>query len=359
MARAKARSWIKLVAGLVVGAAVPPLFTTVVPFAVSGSVLLAAPLPDRPLPVHEALNNAIACHRRGDYEAAEELFKYVDQRKAELSDAEQQEAAHYWHENSVALAASRQGSRVLHLIDKAVTEGRVADANELLKTIQPSEPYLTAIDKAKYKELCAQLKGQPIELPRPIPVTPIQAGLVKPLPTGGVGFDTNTPPRNTGPAKDTLADGRAKLQQARAELTKANLVLAENLVRETERMGVAFPPAEDTPAKVLQDISKARGDAKTMLLAARAAMGRQEFDAAEKYAKQSEAVAGVLTFPLWADNPSKVLKELKEMKEAQGTAAKTPPPPVTPTQQPTPPVARSYAHADDDTADREHPDDQQ
>ena len=46
-------------------------------------------------------------------------------------------------------------------------------------------------------------------------------------------------------------------------------------------------------------------------------MGRQEFDAAEKYAKQSEAIAGTLTFMFGSDSPAKALKELKELKEAQ------------------------------------------
>ena len=189
MARANAGNWIKLVAGVVVGAAAVPLSMNVLPVAVSGSALLAAPLPGRSLPVHEALTNAIECHRRGEYEAAAELFKSIEQRQDELNDSEKKEWYQFWHENVVALEARHEGDHQLRLIDKAILEGRIGDATDLLKKVLPYEQYLTPADKAKYREMYSRLMGKPMELPKPIPVpSPQQTGLMKPLATGRSGF---------------------------------------------------------------------------------------------------------------------------------------------------------------------------
>src|SRR5205085_2196752 len=79
-----------------------------------------------------------------------------------------------------------------------------------------------------------------------------------------------------------------------------------------------------------------RADAKTLFAAARAAQGRKDYAAAEKYAKASDAAAGTFTFPIWSDSPTKLLKEL-ETQKAKPTVAQAPKPETHPAKPETPP----------------------
>jgi type II secretory pathway component GspD/PulD (secretin) len=331
VARAKAGSWIKLVAGFVVGAAAQPLFTAVAPVAVSGAALLAAvPVPGRPSQAHEALNNAIGSHRRGEYEIAAVQFQEVLARQDDLTETEKQEFARFWEDNVRAIDARREGAQQLRLAERAILEGRLADANDPLKKVAACEQYLSPADRAKFKDVSARLRGRADaapQTPRPIPVTPTPLpGVVRP-PAAAAAAPAGKP---------DLPRARAALKQARAEFEQANLDAAEKQAKEAELMGVVFPPAEDTPAKLLKDIAAARTDAKTLLAAARAAQGRKDYAAAEKYAKQADAAAGTFTFPLWADSPSKLLKEL-EVQKAKPAVAQAPKPETPAAKPPAPP----------------------
>jgi type II secretory pathway component GspD/PulD (secretin) len=120
---------------------------------------------------------------------------------------------------------------------------------------------------------------------------------------------------------------QAKVQQARQQLAQGNFEVAEALAHDAERMAVPFTPSEDSPKKVLEDLGKARNDPKALLLASRAALAHKDYDRAESYARLSEKAASVWTFPVWGDNPSKVLKEVQAARAqavkpaAQGPAA--------------------------------------
>jgi type II secretory pathway component GspD/PulD (secretin) len=333
VARANARSWIKLVAGFAVGAAAQPLFTAVAPVAVAGA-LVAAPVPGRPSQAHEALNDAIESHRRGDYESAAALFQEVLNRQDDLTDTEKQEFARFWEENTRALAARREGARQIGLVERALLENRVGDARELLAKVAPCERYLTPTDKSKYGNLSARLtEGNPPQRPQPAAATPPAVATTVAQPP--------KPPAPAAPVKD-LAHARAALKQARVELEQHDLDRAEKLARDAELMGVVFPAAEDTPAKVLKEVAAARADAKTLLAAARAAQARKDYAAAEKYAKQSDAAAGTFTFALSTDSPSKLLKELEaqklEAQKAKPTVAQAPKPEAHPAKPERPPA---------------------
>src|SRR5262249_46743411 len=212
-------------------------------------------------------------------------FQEVLARRDDLTETEKQEFARFWDDNVHALDARREGAQQLRLAERAILEGRLADANDLLKKVAACEQYLSPADRAKLKDVSGRLRGPADAAPqtppptRPIPVT------ATPLP--GV---VRAPAAAPAPAaKPDLAHARAAPKQARAELEQANLDAAEKLAKEAELMGVVFPPAEDTPAKLLKDIAAARADAKTLLAAGRAAQGRKDYAAAEKYAKQADA----------------------------------------------------------------------
>jgi type II secretory pathway component GspD/PulD (secretin) len=117
---------------------------------------------------------------------------------------------------------------------------------------------------------------------------------------------------------------RAKLQQARAQIGQGDFDRAEQLAREAEALGPALNKGEDTPRKVLDDVARARTDAKGLLTAARAALARRQLDRAEQLAKMADKASSVWTFPVWADNPAKVLKDVQAAR-AQPPAPKTEP----------------------------------
>ncbi len=94
------------------------------------------------------------------------------------------------------------------------------------------------------------------------------------------------------------------------ELVQANLDAAEALAREVQQMRVTFGQREDSANRVLEDIDKARKDAKTMLQASRAALRRGELDRAEQYARSADRLASAWTFT-WGDSPSKALKDIQ------------------------------------------------
>ena len=111
------------------------------------------------------------------------------------------------------------------------------------------------------------------------------------------------------------SDGGAD-RSKRTLLNQPDIEHAEKLALEAESLAVVFPPDQDNALKVRKDALKAREDAKTMLTAARTALGRDDYDAAERYAKQSEKVAGPFTFSAVGngDSPAKARKELQALR---------------------------------------------
>ncbi len=115
---------------------------------------------------------------------------------------------------------------------------------------------------------------------------------------------------NPAAAQDTKG-ARAKLAAARTQLAQGNFDAAEALAREAAALNGKHLRNDDTPAKLLQDVAKAKTDPKALLQAARASLKRKEYDKAERYAKLADKHSGVFTFPVWSDSPSDVLKDVK------------------------------------------------
>jgi type II secretory pathway component GspD/PulD (secretin) len=265
--------------GLVVGAAAQPLGLWAAP-APGGEERVVAQLTGRASRGRAALNAAWDCWRRGDYDAAAAACQEADRRQDDLSPQERGDLARLRADVDFALKARHEGGELVQRAEQALHAGRAPEATELLKRVAANEQYLAPPDRLRFQKLNGQLKPGPVPTARP------DAAGSKPM-------------------------AQAKVQQARQQLAQGNFEVAEALAHDAERMGVPFIPSEDSPKKVLDDLAKARTDPKALLLAARAALARKDYERAESYARLSEKASSVWTFPVWADNPSKVLKEVQ------------------------------------------------
>jgi type II secretory pathway component GspD/PulD (secretin) len=286
VARATANTWYNLIAGLVVGAAVSPA-CALAGAGAADEPKLVAQLWGRSSRAHAAINSAIECQRRGDYEGAAPLFQEALARQEDLTPQEREELARFVRDNTQALQSRRDGAALVRQAKEALQQGRSADAANLVKKAAAMEQYLLAADKALYLQLSQQL-------------------------------------RLRGPATRTTrvspAQARTLVVQARAQFQQGNWEAAEAMAREAEQSGATFTPAEDSPRRILEDLEKAHKDRKALLIAARTALGRGDYDQAEVYAHEAEQInSSGMNMP-WSDSPAKVLKDIQAVRGQRPTA---------------------------------------
>jgi type II secretory pathway component GspD/PulD (secretin) len=287
VARAQKRNWIYLVAGLLVGAAAQPLAVLAGPdtglnFSPASSPRgkqVVAQLGGGGSRARMALNAAIEAERLGDLDKAAALYRDAQARANDLTPEERHELESRLAANALALQARQQAREKLDLAESALQNGQPADAAALIKKITAHELYLNSADKQRFHQLCQRMHGQSAALP----------------------------------AANASTLAHDKIRKARAELTAANLDAAETLAREADQLQVSLAPGQDSPRKILDDVEKARHDAKTLLQASRSALGRGELDGAEKYARSAEQLASPFTFMV-GDSPAKVLKEIQSAR---------------------------------------------
>jgi Flp pilus assembly secretin CpaC len=260
-----------------------------------------AQLPSRPADVHAALNSAIDYFRRGDFDLADVYFKRAQANFTELTVDEQQELTALQRLNAESLRKRREGVDQLRQAEKALQEARGAEAAALLRTIMTNQN-LAPEDRAKAQHLAEQLNAYPVA-----PAAP-----------------ANTTPANTGHNQNyihPLILARTKLQQARQLMAKANFDAAETLAREAEALKANYQYGEDTPRKVLDDLTRIQTDSKKLLMAARLAYQQGDLDKAEELAQSAERVASSYAFsPLWGDTPGKVLKDVQNSRNRLAAA---------------------------------------
>ncbi len=133
-----------------------------------------------------------------------------------------------------------------------------------------------------------------------------------------------SPAYRTTTTVDVREQSKTKLLQARAQFKELNFDAAEALAKEVARQNLSYRPDEDSPAKVLKDIAAARSDATILLHASRNALARKNFDQADKYARLADKSAGVFTFPMWGDTPSKALKDIANARKSAMASVKAP-----------------------------------
>jgi type II secretory pathway component GspD/PulD (secretin)/tetratricopeptide (TPR) repeat protein len=273
--------------------------------------------------VHVVLRSGADCYRKGDYELAATYLQQAKVGEANLGADEKRDLANWLSRNNTALDARRDGANQLKMAEEAARKGQMQDAAAWLKAAMSHAQFLTVADRLRMQQLADQ-------------VTP---GAPK---VGASGTVDSV----------AAANARTKLKLARQLMAKGNYDAAEAMAREADQMRMAYSVGEDTPARVLNDIVNARlkdgslnNDPKALLVAARAAMGRGEFDLAEKLAHQADkntSFFGSMTSSFHGDTPTKVLKEIQAArayansnKSAQPTQTAAA---VTPTRPQTAPV---------------------
>jgi type II secretory pathway component GspD/PulD (secretin) len=355
VARAKKVTWFNLVAGLVVGATANPFVGGALAYAAT-SDLVVAQVQSRAAHTHAALSKAIECQRQGDYEAADTLFKDVLTRLADLTPTELEEYKRFSQDNVTALAARQNARRYLGRAEMALVQGHNGQALEELKNASLNEQFMTAADKERLLDLSVRLKAP---LPTPTPTNPeaqpaapekSKAARDVKLPYGSSSAPVKDPVAVPRPAPahapEELDMVRALVKEARAQLGQGNFEACEAMLADAEGVPVTFAKGEDTPAKVREDLAKAKTDAKALLAAARSAFSRKDYNRAEQYAHLSEKASSLWYLTIAGDTPAKVLKDVQAARaqaagpkpevQPKAEVARTEVPKTVPAEKPAP-----------------------
>lgn len=296
MARATKVAWM----GMAMGLALTPmqlsaqqLGTATESLAVAGQKA-PAPAPT-PAQAHMAFRNAMDSYRKGDYDAAASWLAQAKAGEASLSVAERGELPTWENLNKKALDHRKAGIDQIRHAEEAMKLGRTQDAVAWLKAATPNHQYLADADKQKMKQLSDR----------------VMPGSLKQVAA-------------TAPKDNKLAEAKDKLAKARQLMAKGSYEAAETMAIQADSLKVVWPTGEDNPAKVRNDIVSARmkegslsTDPKALLVSARVAMGKGDFDTAERLAHQAEKHSSFMSSLTWyGDTPAKVLKEIQAGRAA-------------------------------------------
>lgn len=221
MARASKKAWLGMAMGVALGFTDPAAGQQPAPMEATPP---AATAPQRGRGQY-ALNTAIECYRRGEYDLATTWFQQAQGATTELNEAQRTDLTIWVQLNTSDAKSRRDGSELIRQASAAMKLGRTQEAATHLNAVLAHHKYLAVADRQQYQLMEGQLRA---------------AGNVLP------------------PAMATLAKARTQLQQARMMLAQGNVDGAESLVREVDRMGATFAPDEDTPRRVMEDVTKAR-----------------------------------------------------------------------------------------------------
>jgi type II secretory pathway component GspD/PulD (secretin)/tetratricopeptide (TPR) repeat protein len=297
VARVSKVAWMGVVAGLALEA---------------NAALAAAPMAEgESLPVNQApalspavrsaLSSGIDNYRRADYEKAEKYFRLAQSAQEDLTPEERQELVNLIKVNNAALKARREGAALVKQAEAAAQTGQIAEADKLLKTLATNQ-FLATADKIKAQQLSDQMHSD-------------RSGGSS---AGGLGGMESA---------GMLA--RSKLQQARQLIFKANYDAAEALAHEVVLMKVTFNGSEDSPMKVLNDISRIRGDTKKLLTSARVALNCGDLERAEHLANAAAKSSSSWSITqYWGDTPAKVLKDIQARRAQMEAITTVPVPPA-------------------------------
>ncbi len=279
MARAKAKKWLGVVAGLALPAAgvgmAEGLASVPAPAARGADTRVCQNLPRSR--ASTALNDGIDSYSKGDYEAAAEKFKQAQAGFNDLAPVQQEDLKQFSQLNDAALRHRTEAAELVRQAEKAEHDGRGLAAAELAQKalgIQHADP----ADKQKAQEIVAHVRGTP--------------------------------------AGATATVGKGKLDRARKLMAEGNLDAAEQLAREADRAGAGDGPGEESPKKLLEDIAHTRQDPVALLNLARTALARGDLDRAESLAHASKKAEPIYSVHLWGDSPSKVLDEVQAARAA-------------------------------------------
>src|SRR5262249_35476478 len=143
-------------------------------------------------------NGAIEGFRRGDYEAAANLFQQVALRYEELAPSQRVDYQNFLTLNQKALQSRREGQMQLQSADQALRAGKTQEATALLRAVSTNRS-LPPADRQWAQQLNQRLQ----------PAT-AAAAPAAPAAAGGTG------------GTSSLVIARGKLQQARSLMQKGN-----------------------------------------------------------------------------------------------------------------------------------------
>jgi len=275
--------------GVVVVTALAPIGVRAQVSAPTGSPGAADDSQARPSRVHVAFHSAIDSYRRGDYELAAIYFQQAQAGQEDLTPAERKEMTNWLQLNSTALQARREGANLLRQAEQAYRQGRAQDALKLVNQVSRNQQFLAGADKQRLQVLSEQMQ-------------PLNAGSMVKAASGDAAI---------------LTQARTKLKQARLLLSRGDLVPAQALAMEADRLGATYAPGEDTPQRLLADIKARQAVAQTtdpnrLLEAARAALKRGDLDEAQRLAMEADKYRSFWSsMQIWSDSPSKVLKDIQ------------------------------------------------
>lgn len=302
MARIVMRMWVCLAMGVALAALFGPL----------GEAPVAAQ--SRPTRAHQALTRGIEFARRGEYDHALNFFEQAKAGMEDLSPTEQRELLSEMEKVQSALKARQEGTAKLQKAEEALQANRTQEGLALLKELSGNQ-YLRPEDKKKVQQLSEQIQPQNAGAPAPRP---------------------GTNPNNNSQA---LVQARGKLRQARVFLSKENYDAADVLAREAQALGASYAPGEDTPERLLDEVSRARVakmGCKELMTAARTALDRGDLEKAEQLAQDAKKAESFWSVRLWGDTPAKVIKDVQTARARQVAQAKITRPAVLPKDQPSP-----------------------
>ena len=202
--------------------------------------------------------------------------------------------------------------------------------------LQPDEQatldaYLKELAKAKSTVASAPAPASPVSATQPSAAAsarpqPVALGAARP----GAPAPGPTSPNQVPPSIDTKQRARWLLHEAREQLQLGNYDVAQRKAGEAEALDVKWGLFDDTPAKVTEDINKARPKAvasagrpttslphdrktaRVKLREARTAMNNRQFEQAEAIALDVKTWG--LTYGLFEDNPDKIAAAARALR---------------------------------------------
>lgn len=285
----------------------------------------------QPVNGQQALDTAIKCYRRGEYELAAGWFQHAQRALDDLNEAQRTDLSIWIQLNSTDLKSRRDGGELLHRADQAARAGQTREAVNLLQGVASHQKALTLADKQLYTTLASRLlpagtpeDGARGQRPAPAPVAP----------SGVVQASTNSPaPQTDNAGRPVLKGGdvaKQLMRQARSALKAGDLNTAMKLATEARAYKDDLSWWDESPDKLITEIQRAEAARKTdgqansvlgdagsndpraLVKKARSLYNAGKLDEAEKVAQSASAAGRTVRWGLFEDSPDNLLKDIRK-----------------------------------------------
>jgi type II secretory pathway component GspD/PulD (secretin) len=205
----------------------------------AGLTVVRGQTPSGPPPsLATAVQTARDYYTRGEYERADELYKQVQARAADLAPAQGSDLTLLIQQNNLALQQRREGREQLREARESLGRGQLPQTGALLKALYANR-YLSHEDRQAVAQLAERFRAVGGTLGSPAAALAGQA-----------------PPPPPPDAKTALAAARAAFQ--RGDLNEAERLALLAKQQGTGGLPQWMHPWSDCPGKVLQDVEAGR-----------------------------------------------------------------------------------------------------